>query len=73
MEDGNLDYKPNSNLINYQKLLFISSILFCLEKCKKHQYNFTPISVIQDYVKNYECLSEDEQKSRSRALQEPQR
>lgn len=71
VEDGNLDYKPNTDLINYQKLLFISSILNYLNKCKQQKYNFTQIPKVQSYILNYDCLSDEEQKRRSILLQPP--
>lgn len=69
VEDGNLDYKPDTMLINVKKLKFISGVLFRLEKCKLFKYNLHPVWSIQGYITSCKKYSEDEQREKSLQLQ----
>lgn len=69
IEDGNLDYKPNTNLINIKKLKFASSVLFSLERCKVPKYILSPVWSLQGYIERCEKYSEEEQKEISLQLQ----
>ena len=59
VEDGNLDYKPNTDLINITKLRFTASITFGLDQFQQKKYNLVEVPVIQQYLSYPPFFPED--------------
>jgi hypothetical protein len=69
VDDGNSDYKKDTELVNVTKLQFVASIIYSLRKHRWNNYDLVAVPSIQSYILNFESLSESEQRTRSMELQ----
>ena len=59
VEDGNIDFKPDTSLINITKLRFLASILYSMEQFQQQKYNLVEVPVVQAYLAFPPYYSED--------------